>query len=81
MKSIVVSGYAYPSIEQWVLEAWLPDLTFLGNFSYGITADGGVIDLADEGLTANLAEVRKTRASLKSTVQPQPVPQNIAKKQ
>lgn len=52
MKSIVVSGYAYPSIEQWVLEAWLPDLTFLGNFSYGITADGGVIDLADEGLTA-----------------------------
>lgn len=36
---------------------------------------------ADEGLTANLAEVRKTRASLKSTAQPQPIPQNIVKKQ
>lgn len=52
MKSIVVSGYAYPSIEQWVLTAWLPDLTFLGNFSYGIKADGEIIDLADETLIA-----------------------------
>lgn len=51
MKSIVVSGYAYPSIEQWVLDAWLPDLTFLGNFSYGITESGGIIDLDDSRLT------------------------------
>lgn len=60
MKSIVVSGYAYPSIEPWVLDAWLPDLTFLCNFSYGITAEGGVIDLEDQRLTdaANGAGVR-----------------------
>lgn len=59
MKSIIVSGYAYPSIEQWVLEAWLPDLT-LGNFSYGITADGGILDLDDQRLThtANGAGVK-----------------------
>lgn len=51
MKEIIVLGYAYPFIEQWVLEAWMPDLTFLGNFSYGITKDGGIIDLADSNLT------------------------------
>ncbi len=28
MKEIIVSGYAYPSINPAVLEAWLPDLTF-----------------------------------------------------
>ncbi len=50
MKIIVVSGYAYPSIEPWVLSSWLSDLTFLGNFSYGITAEGGVVDLNDENL-------------------------------
>lgn len=38
MKEIIVSGYAYPSINPAVLEAWLPDLTFLNTFSYGITA-------------------------------------------
>lgn len=51
MKIIVVSGYAYPAIQDWILESWLPDLTFLGNFSYGITAEGGVIDLEDSKLT------------------------------
>lgn len=51
MKIIVVSGYAYPAIQDWVLESWLPDLTFLGNFSYGITAEGSIIDLEDGRLT------------------------------
>lgn len=51
MKIIVVSGYAYPAIQDWVLESWLPDLTFLGNFSYGITAEGGIVDLEDQKLT------------------------------
>ncbi len=50
MKIIVVSGYAYPAIQDWVLESWLPDLTFLGNFSYGITASGGIVDLEDRKL-------------------------------
>lgn len=51
MELITISGYAYPAIQDWVLESWLPDLTFLGNFSYGITTEGGIIDLADEKLT------------------------------
>lgn len=51
-KSIIVSGYAYPTINRTVLEQWLPDLTFLNNFSYGITADGQVINLEDEEMTA-----------------------------
>lgn len=45
---IIVSGYAYPSIDPEVLSAWLPDLTFLNTFSYGITPEGGLIDLADQ---------------------------------
>lgn len=51
MELITISGYAYPAIQDWVLESCLPDLTFLGNFSYGITTEGGIIDLADEKLT------------------------------
>lgn len=42
MELITISGYAYPAIQDWVLESWLPDLTFLGNFSYGITTEGGI---------------------------------------
>lgn len=60
MREIIVSGYAYPSIQQWVLEEWMKDLTFLCNFSYGITAEGGIIDLEDQRLTetANRSGVR-----------------------
>ena len=60
MKEIIVSGYAYPSINPAVLEAWLPDLTFLNTFSYGITAEGGVVDLNDQSLidAANGAGVK-----------------------
>lgn len=60
MKEIIVSGYAYPSIDQAVLDAWLPDLTFLDTFSYGITAEGGIIDLDDKRLidSANAAGVK-----------------------
>lgn len=38
--SIVVNGYAYPFISQWVLEQTLPYLTGLPIFSYGFTYDG-----------------------------------------
>lgn len=49
-RSIIVNGYAYPSIDTEVLKLWLQDLTFLSTFSYGITKEGGVIDLKDEKL-------------------------------
>ena len=47
---IIVSGYAYPFIAPEVLNAWLPDLTFLNTFSYGITPEGGLIDLNDQAM-------------------------------
>ena len=50
-ETILVNGYAYPSISQETLEAWLPDLTFVSTFSYGFTEDGQLIDLEDENIT------------------------------
>lgn len=47
-ETILVNGYAYPSIAPEVLEAWLPDLTFVSSFSYGFTEEGQLIDLQDE---------------------------------
>lgn len=49
-ETILVNGYAYPSIAPETLDAWLPSLTFLSAFSYGFTEDGQLIDLQDENL-------------------------------
>lgn len=46
--TIIVIGYAYPFIEQGVLEQWLPDLTYVYSFSYGFTPQGDLIPLNDE---------------------------------
>lgn len=40
---ITVNGYAYPFIEQQVLEATLPYLTTLSVFSYGFTLEGQLL--------------------------------------
>ena len=50
-ETILVNGYAYPSIAPETLNAWLPDLTFVSTFSYGFTKDGALIDLEDETIT------------------------------
>lgn len=50
-ETILVNGYAYPSISPETLEAWLPDLTFVSTFSYGFTEDGQLIDLQDDNIT------------------------------
>lgn len=42
-RSIIVSGYAYPFINQWVLEQTLPYLSELPIFSYGFTREGVLI--------------------------------------
>ena len=39
IRDIIVSGYAYPSINPAVLDSWLPDLTILNTFSYGISPE------------------------------------------
>ncbi len=43
----IVIGYAYPFINQGVLESWMPDLTYVYSFSYGFTPQGDLIPLND----------------------------------
>ena len=50
-ETILVNGYAYPTISLETLDAWLVDLTFVSAFSYGFTADGQLIILDDENIT------------------------------
>ena len=50
--ALAVNGYAYPFISQWVLHQQLPYLTELTPFTYGITAEGGLVPLEDEALLA-----------------------------
>lgn len=59
MDEIIVNGYAYPSIDNQVLKNWLAGMTLISNFSYGMTAEGRLIPLADENLisAADNAEV------------------------
>ena len=47
-----VNGYAYPFIDQALLRATLPYLTNLTPFTYGITPQGGLVELEDEVLIA-----------------------------
>ena len=55
-----LNGYAYPFISQDLLAAQLPYLTTLAPFTYGITAEGGLLPLEDDQLLA-AARQRGTR--------------------
>lgn len=46
----VSNGYAYPYIQPALLDAQLPYLSDLTPFTYGISADGALIPLADDAL-------------------------------
>ena len=46
----LLNGYAYPFIDPALLAEQLPYLTDLTPFTYGITAAGGLLPLADEAL-------------------------------
>ena len=46
----LLNGYAYPFIDSALLAEQLPYLTDLAPFTYGITAAGGLLPLADEAL-------------------------------
>ncbi len=48
--SAVFNGYAYPFIDSSLLDAELPFLTCLTPFTYGITADGDLLQLEDDAL-------------------------------
>ena len=60
MAEYLVNGYAYPSISEETLAWWLPRLTWLSAVSYGCTAEGRLVNRADENLVtaANAAGVR-----------------------
>ena len=49
---ITTNGYAYPFINKALLRATLPYLTYLTPFTYGITPQGGLVDLDDRDLIA-----------------------------
>lgn len=42
-KTLHVGGYAYPFIDEWILEQTLPFLTDLYIFSYGFTPEGMLV--------------------------------------
>ena len=46
----VTNGYAYPFIGDALLRSQLPYMTYLAPFTYGITADGGLLPLEDDAL-------------------------------
>ncbi|MBP1927102.1 spore germination protein [Sedimentibacter acidaminivorans] len=50
---IIVNGYAYPFINQWVFQQWTNNLTYASSFSYGFTQNGDLIPLFDESLILN----------------------------
>ncbi len=57
---MIVNGYSYPTITPAALNWWLPRLTWLSAFSYGLTKDGNLTTLDDGELirAANNAGVR-----------------------
>lgn len=50
--TLSVNGYAYPFIDKGLLQRELPFLTNLTPFTYGITPQGGLVDLDDAALIA-----------------------------
>lgn len=51
-RALDVSGYAYPFVSVPTLRGILPYAAFLAPFTYGITAEGGLVPLDDEALLA-----------------------------
>ncbi len=47
---IDVNGYAYPFVNMELFRRTLPYLTYMTPFTYGITAEGGLVNLNDEEL-------------------------------
>ena len=47
LSSILVNGYAYPSISDITLALTLPNLTYISIFSYHVTSDGNLVPIND----------------------------------
>ncbi|MBE6036685.1 MAG: glycoside hydrolase [Clostridiales bacterium] len=46
----IVNGYLYPSVQPQVLRQTAPKLTYLSMFTYGVTPQGGLVQLEDRSL-------------------------------
>ena len=67
-RSITVNGYAYPFINENILEETLPYLTYLSIFSYGFTAEGALIPpLIDPQFMINASNENNTSPILTLT--------------
>ena len=55
--STYTNGYAYPFIQPPALRATLPYMSYLTPFTYGITAQGGLLPLNDEILLSEAAQL------------------------
>lgn len=51
-RPLAVSGYAYPFVRVPTLRGILPDASYLAPFTYGLTAEGGLVPLDDGALLA-----------------------------
>lgn len=60
VRDMIVNGYAYPYITEELLRSFLPYLSFLTVFTYGITKEGTLIAIEDEDIieAARLYEAR-----------------------
>ena len=67
-REISVNGYAYPYIDNEVLQKTLPDLTYVTLFTYGFTEEGELISIQDEPVIGEAKEAGVAPLMLLSTL-------------
>lgn len=67
-REISVNGYAYPYIDNEVLQKTLPDLTYVTLFTYGFTEEGELIGIQDEPVIGEVKEAGVAPLMLLSTL-------------
>ncbi len=67
-RELSVNGYAYPYIDNEVLQKTLPDLTYVTLFTYGFTEEGELIRIQDEPVIGEAKEAGVAPLMLLSTL-------------
>lgn len=67
-RELSVNGYAYPYIDNEVLQKTLPDLTYVTLFTYGFTEEGELISIQDEPVIGEAKEAGVAPLMLLSTL-------------
>jgi spore germination protein len=68
IRTISISGYAYPNIDRSVLRRALPFLTYMAVFSYTFTDEGVLEDINDEEIIALAREYRAAPVMVLSSI-------------